>query len=165
MELMMLIMAKQNKKDNTIITNKKASHEYHFIEDFEAGLVLEGWEVKSLRAGKINLAESYVFIKNGEIWLTGCQITPLKTASTHIFPEPNRVKKLLLNRKEISYLIGAVERKGLTLVARSLYWVKGKVKVKLILAQGKKLHDKRAAVKDREWNIQKQRTLKGKRFS
>ncbi len=154
-------MAKQKKKDNNIVTNKKASHEFHFIEDYEAGLALEGWEVKSLRAGKVNLAESYVFIKNGEVWLTGCHITPLNTASTHIQPETNRIKKLLLNRNEINYLIGAVERKGLTLVARSLYWSKGKVKMKLILAQGKKLHDKRAATKDREWNIQKQRILKG----
>lgn len=154
-------MAKTKKKDNTIIVNKKASHEYHFIEEFEAGLALEGWEVKSLRAGKVNLAESYVFLKDGEVWLTGCQITPLNTASTHIIPEPNRLKKLLLNKNEINYLIGAVERKGLTLVARSLYWIKGKVKLKLILAQGKKLHDKRAATKDREWNIQKQRILKG----
>lgn len=154
-------MAKTKKKDNTIIVNKKASHEYHFIEEYEAGLALEGWEVKSMRAGKVNLAESYVFLKGGEVWLTGCQITPLNTASTHIVPEPNRLKKLLLNKNEINYLIGAVERKGLTLVARSLYWIKGKVKLKLILAQGKKLHDKRAATKDREWNIQKQRILKG----
>lgn len=154
-------MANQKKKDNNIVTNKKASYEFHFIEDYEAGLALEGWEVKSMRAGKVNLAESYVFVKDGEVWLTGCHITPLNTASTHIQPETNRMKKLLLNRNEINYLIGAVERKGLTLVARSLYWKKGKVKLKLILAQGKKVHDKRAATKDREWNIQKQRILKG----
>ena len=153
-------MAKAKKKDNNIVTNKKASHEFHFIEDYEAGLALEGWEVKSLRAGKVNLTESYVFIKEGEVWLTGCHLTPLSTASTHISPESNRIKKLLLNRNEINYLIGAVERKGLTLIARSLYWKKGKVKMKLILAQGKKLHDKRAAAKDRDWKIQKQRILK-----
>jgi len=153
-------MAKSKKKDNTIIVNKKASHEYHFIDEYEAGLELQGWEVKSLRAGKVNLAESYVFIKNGEVFLTGCHITPLDTASTHIDPESNRLKKLLLHGHEIDHLIGAVERKGLTLVARSLYWKKGKVKLKLILAQGKKLHDKRAASKEKDWNRQKQRVLK-----
>jgi len=154
-------MAKPKKKDNTIIINKKASHEYHFIEDFEAGLELQGWEVKSLRAGKVNLAESYVFIKAGEVFLTGCHITPLNTASTHITPETNRLKKLLLHRHEINHLIGSVERKGLTLVARSLYWSKGRVKLKVILGQGKKLHDKRAAAKEKDWNRQKQRLLKG----
>lgn len=153
-------MGKQKKSNNTIIVNKKASHEHHFIEEFEAGLSLQGWEVKSLRAGKVSLAESYVFVKQGEVFLTGCHITPLDSASTHIISEPNRLKKLLLNRKEISHLIGAVERKGLTLVARSLYWIKGKVKLKLILAQGKKLHDKRAVAKERDWNRQKQRILK-----
>ncbi len=154
-------MAKAKKKDNTIIINKKASHEYHFIEDFEAGLELQGWEVKSMRAGKVNLAESYVFIKDGEVFLTNCHVTPLNTASTHITAEPNRLKKLLLHRHQINHLIGSVERKGLTLVARSLYWIKGKVKLKVILAQGKKLHDKRAATKERDWNRQKQRVLKG----
>lgn len=153
-------MGKQKKSNNNIIINKKASHEFQFIEEFEAGLSLQGWEVKSLRAGKVSLAESYVFLKQGEVFLTGCHITPLDSASTHITPEPNRLKKLLLNRKEISHLIGAVERKGLTLVARSLYWSKGNVKLKLILAQGKKLHDKRAVAKERDWNRQKQRILK-----
>ncbi|MEZ5472569.1 MAG: SsrA-binding protein SmpB [Marinicella sp.] len=154
-------MAKTKKKDNTIIINKKASHEYHFIEEFEAGLELQGWEIKSLRAGKVNLTESYVYIKDGEVFLTNCHITPLNTASTHIIAEQNRIKKLLLHKHEITHLIGAVERKGLTLVARSLYWVKGWVKIKVILAQGKKLHDKRAAIKERDWNRQKQRLLKG----
>ncbi len=157
-------MAKSKKKDNTIIVNKRASHEYHFIDEFEAGLELQGWEVKSLRAGKVNIAESYVFIKNAEVFLTGCHITPLDTASTHIVPESNRMKKLLLHSHEIDHLIGSVERKGLTLVARSLYWKKGKVKLKLILAQGKKLHDKRAASKEKDWNRQKQRVLKEGRF-
>ncbi|MFC3193546.1 SsrA-binding protein SmpB [Marinicella sediminis] len=154
-------MAKTKKKDNTIVVNKKASHEYHFIEEFEAGLELQGWEVKAIREGKVNLAESYVFIKNGEVFLTNCHITPLNTASTHVVAEPNRTKKLLLHRHQINHLIGAVERKGLTLVARSLYWIKGKVKLKVILAQGKKLHDKRAASKEKDWNRQKQRILKG----
>ncbi|WP_223788876.1 SsrA-binding protein SmpB [Marinicella meishanensis] len=154
-------MGKTKKQDNTIVVNKKASHEYHFIEDFEAGLELQGWEVKSIRAGKVSLNESYVFIKDGEVFLTNCHITPLNSASTHVNAEPNRLKKLLLHRHQINHLIGAVERKGLTLVARSLYWIKGKVKLKVILAQGKKLHDKRAASKERDWNRQKQRILKG----
>jgi len=157
-------MAKAKKNSNTIIVNKKASHEYHFIEDFEAGLELQGWEVKAIRAGKVNLAESYVYIKQGEVFLTNCHITPLDTASTHIEPDSNRLKKLLLHKHEIDHLIGAVERKGLTLVARSLYWKKGKVKLKLILAQGKKLHDKRADKKEKDWNRQKQRILKEGRY-
>lgn len=157
-------MAKAKKSSNTIIVNKKASHEYHFIEDFEAGLELQGWEVKALRAGKVSLAESYVYINHGEVFLTNCHITPLDTASTHIEPDSNRLKKLLLHKHEIDHLIGAVERKGLTLVARSLYWKKGKVKLKLILAQGKKLHDKRAAKKEKDWNRQKQRILKEGRY-
>ena len=157
-------MAKAKKSSNTIIVNKKASHEYHFIEEFEAGLELQGWEVKAIRAGKVNLAESYVYIKQGEVFLTNCHITPLDTASTHIEPDSNRLKKLLLHKHEIDHLIGAVERKGLTLVARSLYWKKGKVKLKLILAQGKKLHDKRAAKKEKDWNRQKQRILKEGRY-
>lgn len=157
-------MAKAKKSNNTIIVNKKASHEYHFIEDFEAGLELQGWEVKAIRAGKVNLAESYVYIKQGEVYLTNCHITPLDTVSTHIDPDSNRLKKLLLHKNEIDYLIGAVERKGLTLVARSLYWKKGKVKLKLILAQGKKLHDKRADKKEKDWNRQKQRILKEGRY-
>ena len=157
-------MAKAKKSSNNIIVNKKASHEYHFIEDFEAGLELQGWEVKALRAGKVSLAESYVYIKQGEVFLTNCHITPLDTASTHIEPDSNRLKKLLLHKHEIDHLIGAVERKGLTLVARSLYWKKGKVKLKLILAQGKKLHDKRADKKEKDWNRQKQRILKEGRY-
>lgn len=157
-------MAKAKKSSNTIIVNKKASHEYHFIEDFEAGLELQGWEVKALRAGKVSLAESYVYIKQGEVFLTNCHITPLDTASTHIEPDSNRLKKLLLHKHEIDHLIGAVERKGLTLVARSLYWKNGKVKLKLILAQGKKLHDKRADKKEKDWNRQKQRILKEGRY-
>jgi SsrA-binding protein len=157
-------MAKAKKNSNTIIVNKKASHEYHFIEEFEAGLELQGWEVKAIRAGKVNLAESYVYIKQGEVFLTNCHITPLDTASTHIEPDSNRLKKLLLHKHEIDHLIGAVERKGLTLVARSLYWKKGNVKLKLILAQGKKLHDKRADKKDKDWNRQKQRILKEGRY-
>ncbi|WP_395376039.1 SsrA-binding protein SmpB [Marinicella sp. W31] len=157
-------MSKKTKNNNNIVLNKKASHEYQFLEDFEAGIVLEGWEVKSLRAGKVNITESYVFLKGNEVFLSGMHITPLNTASTHITPDPIRVRKLLMNRQEINQLIGAVERKGLTLIARSMYWKSGKVKVKVILAKGKKLHDKRASEKEKDWNRDKQRLLKNSRY-
>lgn len=157
-------MAKNKDKKNTnsaqIVRNKKATFDFFIEERFEAGIVLQGWEVKSLRAGKVNVTDSYVFIKNGEVWLTGLHITPLQTASTHVTPEPQRYKKLLLNASEISKLIGATEAKGYTLVALSLYWKAGKAKVELGLARGKKDHDKRQTTKDREWNINKQRIMK-----
>lgn len=144
----------------TIAVNRKAYHEY-FIEDkIEAGLVLAGWEVKSLRAGRIQFDQSYVLLKNGEAWLFGALITPLPTVSTHITPEPQRSRKLLLHRKEISKLIGSVERRGFTVVPLALYWQRNRVKVEIGLAKGKKLHDKRAAEKDRDWQRQKQRLLK-----
>ena len=149
--------------DSTIAENRKARHEYHIEDDFEAGLCLEGWEVKSLRAGQASLTESYAFIKNGEAWISGCHITPLKTASTHINPEPTRVRKLLLNRQEIDRLTGAVERKGYTLVPLKLYWSKGRAKLRLGLAKGKKQHDKRADAKDRDWKRQQARILKSGR--
>ena len=158
-------MAKKSKSvkgagSSTIVTNKKARHDY-FIEDkFEAGVVLEGWEVKSLRAGKVQIVDSYVFIKEGEAYVSNIMITPLPTASTHIHPEPTRVRKLLLHRMEIDRLTGAVERKGYTLLALSLYWKKGKVKCEVALGKGKKQHDKRAADKDRDWQREKQRVLK-----
>ena len=126
----------------------------------KAGLCLEGWEVKSLRAGQASLAESYAFVKNGEAWLTGCHITPLQTASTHINPEPRRARKLLLNRHELDRLTGAVERKGYTLVPLSLYWSKGRAKLRVGLAKGKQMHDKRADSKDRDWKRQQARILK-----
>jgi SsrA-binding protein len=158
-------MAKKPQKNTgtgntTIALNKKARHDY-FIEDrLEAGLVLEGWEVKSLRAGKAQLVDSYVFVKNGEAWVSNLLITPLMTASTHIQPEPTRVRKLLLHRREIDRLIGAVERKGYTLIALALYWSKGRVKIEIGLAKGKKQHDKRDAEKERDWQREKQRLLK-----
>ena len=155
--------AKKNKSksnSNTIALNRKARHEF-FIEDkFEAGLVLEGWEVKSLRDGRVQLNESYVHIRNGEAWLANALITALKTASTHIKPEPQRDRKLLLNRGELNKLIGAVERKGYTLVPLSMYWKKGLAKLEIALAKGKQLHDKRATEKDRDWNRDKARILK-----
>ena len=157
-------MSTKKKADgsNTIAANKKARHDY-FIEDrFEAGLVLEGWEVKSLRAGRANLTESYVIVKDGEAWLLGANITPLPTASTHIHPDPTRTRKLLLHREELDKLIGAVERKGYTLIALNLFWKRGLAKVDVGLARGKKQHDTRAAEKDREWERDKQRLMKVK---
>ena len=158
-------MAKKSKTikgagTSTIVTNKKARHDF-FIEDkFEAGVVLEGWEVKSLREGKVQIVDSYVFIKDGEAYVSNIMITPLPTASTHIKPEPTRVRKLLLHRQEIDRLTGAVERKGYTLLALSLYWKKGKEKCEVALGKGKKQHDKRATDKERDWQREKQRILK-----
>ena len=157
-------MAQKKKKDNsnTIALNKRAKFDY-FIEDrFEAGMVLEGWEVKSLRAGQVSLAESYVFVKNHEAWISGCNINPLKTASTHIHPEPTRIRKLLLHQSEIARLLGATERKGYTLVATTMYWKHNRVKCEIGLAKGKKEYDKRATIKEREWNRDKSRILKGR---
>lgn len=157
-----------NKDENkaapsTIALNKRARHEY-FIEDrIEAGLALEGWEVKSLRASKAQITESYVVIKDGEAWLLGAHVNPLPTASTHIHPDPTRTRKLLLKREELDRLIGAVERKGYTLVALALYWKRGRAKLEIGLAKGKKLHDKRATEKDRDWQRQKDRLVRHNR--
>ena len=146
---------------STIALNKKARHNY-FIEDrFEAGIALQGWEVKSLRAGRVQLTESYVILQNGEAWLFGFHISPLLSASTHITPEPTRSRKLLLHRRELDKLIGAVERKGYTLVATALYWKHGRAKLEIALARGKQSHDKRATEKDQEWTRSKQRLLRG----
>ncbi|MCI0400801.1 MAG: SsrA-binding protein SmpB [Gammaproteobacteria bacterium] len=135
----------------TIALNKKARHDY-FIEDrFEAGLALEGWEVKALRAGRVQLRDGYVLLKDGEAWLIGTLITPLPAASTHIQPDPRRSRKLLLQRKELASLIGAVERKGYTVVPTAMYWKQGRAKLEVGLAKGKKAYDKRRALKDREW--------------
>ncbi len=144
----------------TIADNRKARHDYFIEEDFEAGLSLEGWEVKSLRAGRANIKESYALVKDGEAWLLGAHISPLVSASTHINPDPVRTRKLLLHRRQIDRLTGAVERRGYTLVPLALYWNRGKVKLKLGLAKGKKQHDKRAVEKDRDWQRQRQRLLK-----
>jgi SsrA-binding protein len=146
---------------STIALNKKARHDY-FIEDrFEAGIALQGWEVKSLREGRVQLTESYVIIQNGEAWLFGLHISPLISASTHITPDPTRSRKLLLHRQELDKLIGAVERKGYTLVATALYWKRGRAKLEIALARGKHSHDKRASEKDQEWTRSKQRLLRG----
>lgn len=153
-------MTKQQKTDSRIAANRKATHEYFIEERYEAGLVLQGWEVKSLRAGKVQLDQGYVVIKAGEAFLFGALITPLNTVSTHITPEQQRTRKLLLNKRELNKLIGGVERKGYTLVPLNLYWKNNRVKLEIGLAKGKKLHDKRASEKERDWARQKQRILR-----
>jgi len=152
---------KKNKQaDNTIAKNRQATHEFFIEEQFEAGLVLEGWEVKSLRDGRIQLKESHIVIHKGEAWLLGAHISPLLSASTHIVPDRVRRKKLLLHKQELHKLIGGVERKGYTIVPLSMYWVRGRAKLKVGLAKGKKLHDKRAVSKDRDWQRDKARIMK-----
>ena len=157
-------MAKPGKKKagggSTIALNKKAGHDFFIEERFEAGLALEGWEVKSLRAGRVNIKESYVTIKDGEAFLFGCLITPLPTASTHIQPDPTRTRKILMHRSELNKLIGLVDRKGYTLVPTAMYWKRGRAKLEVGLAKGKKQHDKRATEKDRDWKREKERLFK-----
>lgn len=156
-------MAKPGKAktpSSRIADNKKARFDYAIEETLEAGLALEGWEVKSLREGRAQITEAYVHVRNGEAWLLGAQISPLNTVSTHITPDPTRTRKLLLHRGELDRLIGAVERKGYTLVPLNLHWSKGRAKVDIGLAKGKKAHDKRAAVKDRDWKRQQSRIMK-----
>ena len=146
--------------DKLIASNKKARHDYHIEAQYEAGLVLEGWEIKSIRAGHVQLKESYILLKRGEAWLIGAHFTPLKTASTHIDPDPTRSRKLLLNRREINKLCIAREREGYTIVPLDLHWFKNYVKINIAVAKGKKEHDKRASTKEREWNREKQRLIK-----
>lgn len=147
----------KNKNENSIAQNKRAYRDYFIQEKYEAGLVLTGWEVKSLRSGNAQLVDSYIFLKNGEAWLIGAHIEPLKNASTHVVAEPTRYRKLLLNQKELSKLFIATQQKGFTCVALSLYWKKHLIKCQIGLAKGKKDHDKRATEKDRDWQRQKQR--------
>ncbi|HBI22555.1 MAG TPA: SsrA-binding protein [Legionella sp.] len=144
----------------TIVVNKKARFEYFIEDEYEAGLVLQGWEIKSLRAGKVNLSDAHVIIKQGEAFLWGAQIQPLPTASTHMHPESLRTRKLLLNRRELSQLIGSVERQGYTLIPISLYWKRNNVKMRMALAKGKKTHDKRETVKNRDWARAHSRIMK-----
>ena len=155
-------MNKKKGKDpgSTIALNKKARHDFSIEDRFEAGIALEGWEVKSLRAGKVQIRDAYVLLKGGEAWLFGALITPLPTASTHIHPDPQRTRKLLLHRAELSKLIGAVERRGYAVVPTAMYWKRGRVKLEIGLAKGKKAHDKREAERERDWAMQKQRILK-----
>ncbi len=151
---------KKGNHSNTIVLNKKARHDYILEERFEAGLVLEGWEVKSLRAGRVQIRDSYVMLQNSEAYLFGTVITPLQTASTHISPNLQRNRKLLLHRQELNKLVGAVERKGYSLIPTAMYWKKGRAKVEIALAKGKKQHDKRAAEKNRDWQREKSRIIK-----
>ncbi len=155
-------VAKPRKKTdpNTIAVNRKATFDYFIEEPYEAGMALEGWEVKSLREGRAQLKESYVIVQNGEVFLVGAHISPLIQASSHVHPDPTRARKLLLHRKEISKLIGATEREGYTLVPLALYWSRGKAKLRIALAKGKKQHDKRQTIRQREWERDKARLLK-----
>ena len=146
----------------SIITNKKAFHDYFIEEKFEAGMSLLGWEVKAIRAGRANIKESYVVIRDGEVFIFGMHITPLAEASTHVHPDPIRTRKLLLHAKQISKLIGSVERAGYTLMPLDLHFQKGRIKLEIGLAKGKKQHDKREAEKDRDWNREKQRLMRVK---
>ncbi len=146
--------------DNTIALNRIAHHHYAIEDDLEVGIVLEGWEVKSLRNKNLQLKESYVMAKNGELWLIGAHISPLNTASTHIQPNPTRTRKLLAHQSQIDRLMGLVDRRGYTLVALSAYWSRGRAKIKIGLGKGKKHHDKRASEKDRDWQRDKARILK-----
>ena len=145
--------------DNTIARNKRAFFDYHIEQKFEAGLALQGWEVKSLRQGRGQITETYVIVHNGEAYLLGAQIQPLNTVSTHYVINPQRDRKLLLNRRELNKLNGAKDQKGKTIVALSLYWKKHLVKCEIAIASGKKQHDKRETEKDRDWNRQKQRIM------
>ena len=157
-------MSKPKPKDDShtgsIADNRKARHEYFIEETYEAGLALEGWEVKSIRAGRVQLKEAYVYLKNAEAFLFGAHISALPTASTHVIPDPIRTRKLLLNRSELNGLVGAVERKGYTLVPLEMYWKNGRAKLRIGLAKGKQAHDKRETSKDRDWQREKSRLLK-----
>lgn len=156
---------KQSGKDKangggTIALNKRARHDYHLEQRYEAGLALQGWELKAIRAGRANIGESYAVIRDGELFLFGAQVTPLISASTHVVADAHRTRKLLLHRHEIDVLIGRVQRDGYTLVPTALYWKGNKVKAEVALAKGKQSHDKREASKERDWAREKQRLLR-----
>ena len=153
-------MAKKPDSNSRIADNKKAAYNYFIEERYEAGLVLQGWEVKALREGKVQLTDGYVVVREGELYLIGCQINPLKTASTHVSPEAARTKKLLLHKEEINKLIGSVERAGYTMLPLDVHFKRGKIKLAIGLAKGKKQHDKRQAEKERDWQREKHRILK-----
>ena len=146
--------------NRTIALNKRAKFEYHLVERFEAGLALQGWEVKSIRAGRANLTDGYAYVQDGEIYLIGAQITPLIQASTHVVANDRRTRKLLLHRHEIDKLIGGVQRDGYTLVPTAMYWSRNKVKLEIALAKGKQEHDKRDTAKERDWQREKQRAMR-----
>ncbi len=148
------------KPDPAIALNKRARYDYFIEESMEAGLALQGWEVKSLRSGRAQINEAYVMVKDAEAWLFGAHVAPLPTTSTHVVADPTRTRKLLLHRAELDRLLGAVERKGYALIPLRLYWKKGKAKLEVGLAKGKKSHDKRATEKDRDWKREKSRLMK-----
>jgi SsrA-binding protein len=152
--------AKKETGPKTIALNKRARHDYALEDRYEAGLVLQGWEVKALRAGRLQFADSYASIKKGELFLIGAQITPLITASTHVVADDRRARKLLLHAREIDKLIGAVERDGYTLIPTAMYWKLGRAKLEFALAKGKQAHDKRSAIKERDWERDKQRVMR-----
>ncbi|AND68598.1 ssrA-binding protein [Dyella thiooxydans] len=151
---------KDTKGGGTIALNRRARHEYHIDQRYEAGIALQGWELKALRAGRINFGESYAIVRDGELFLYGASIPPLISASTHVIAEDRRIRKLLLHRHEIDHLIGATERKGYTLVPTAMYWKGNKVKVEIGVARGKQEHDKRDSAKERDWQREKQRTMR-----
>ncbi|MCD9026871.1 SsrA-binding protein SmpB [Luteimonas sp. BDR2-5] len=158
-------MSKKSAKDKgnstgTIALNKRARHEYHLEDRYEAGLALQGWELKAIRAGRANIGESYAIIRNGELFLFGAQITPLIQASTHVVADAHRTRKLLLHRREIDTLVGRVQRDGYTVVPTALYWKGNKIKAEIALAKGKQKHDKRDAERDRDWARDKQRVMR-----
>lgn len=163
-----LLTMASNKKSSAaptsarIAENKKAAFDYFFEERYEAGMVLEGWEVKAIREGKVQLTDGYVVVRDGELFIIGCLINPLKTASTHINPEAARTRKLLLHKDEIKRLIGKVEQKGYTLIPINLHWKSGKVKCEIALARGKAEHDKRNTIKDREGKREVERAMKSR---
>ena len=147
----------------SIVQNKKAFHDYFIEERYEAGIALEGWEVKAIRAGRVQLKEAYVIVSNGEVFLVGSHVSALPTASTHVQPDPTRTRKLLLNAAEISKLVGAVERAGYALVPIDMHYTRGRIKLEIGLAKGKKQHDKRAAARDKDWQREQQRLLRQSR--
>lgn len=153
-------MAQGKEPSSTIALNKKARHDYFIDECYEAGVALQGWEVKALRAGRLQLKEGYVFVKKGEAWLFGAHISPLATTSTHFVADPVRTRRLLLHRRQIDHLIGAVDRKGYTLVPLAMYWKRGRAKLEIGLARGKKQHDKRSDQRDKDWQREKARLMK-----
>ena len=158
-------MAKKSDKDKTngtgtIALNKRARHDYHLEQRYEAGMALQGWELKAIRAGRAHIGESYAVVRKGEIFLFGAQITPLIQASTHVVADDRRTRKLLLHKHEIDVLVGKVERDGYTLIPTALYWKGSKVKAELALAKGKQAHDKREASKERDWQREKQRAMR-----
>jgi SsrA-binding protein len=156
-------MADKDDQPGRIAVNRRARHDYFIEERLEAGVVLQGWEVKALRAGRLQLAEAYVLLRNDEAWLFGAHLSPLATTSTQTQADPTRTRKLLLHRRQIDSLVGAVERKGRTIVPLSMYWKDGRAKLEIGLAKGKKEHDKRADTRDRDWQREKARVMKGRR--